>query len=344
MFELMNETAQNKTRAAANKATAYFKTHWIDSLLFFFLLFVLGAFDIFVLKQSKNFLSIGYWYHSGCRLIAYLLAGVLGVRVFYPKAKAACGELWSAITKNYRYLPLKELNAVQFTDFIDTINNETKIAAWKVKITEKLTKLNKRSPDVFPLYYKTQKTELFDKFRNKNRLIARAEKYCQRRKTLENLMTDEYINENIQILNVKYPKIYETDFTQTTGKIGTYKTYYTRASVRKNAAIMIGNGLLVSLIIAVLAGSFELTLDSALAAERIASIFSIIINAIFDIGFTIGKFVSAAVDCPRIVRQEDLRAVLDQNEILLRFKKELSSESIAEYEKVLADLKETENA
>ena len=48
------------------------------------------------------------------------------------------------------------------------------------------------------------------------------------------------------------------------------------------------------------------------------------------------------MECPRIVRQEDLRAVLDQNELLIRFKQELSPEQIKEYEKELADLKAEE--
>ena len=64
-----------------------------------------------------------------------------------------------------------------------------------------------------------------------------------------------------------------------------------------------------------------LSINEALLTERVSTIISIIVNAIFDIGFTVFKFTSAISNCPKIVRQEDLRSVLDQNEILIRFKK-----------------------
>ena len=343
-FQVFTDKAREKTRSASNKATLYFKAHWVDSVLFFFILLVLGAFDFFVLKQSDKFLSLEYWYHTFYRLIAYVLAGILGIRIFYPKAKAACFEFWKALSKNRYYLPLKELNSVAFSGFISDINNDTKISAWKAKITAKLTKLDKHSPDIFSTYYKTGKKDLFDKYSKfkKKYLIKRAEKYCLQRKIFEMWLTDEYINENLEIINVKYFKIYETDFTQTTGKTSSYTAYYTRPNVKGNAAKMIGNGLFVSILIAILTGSFVLTIDEALFVERVETIVSIIINAIFDIGFTVWKFVSAAMDCPRIVRQEDLRSVLDQNEILLRFKKTLPPENIVEYNNVLGELKQEE--
>ena len=60
---------------------------------------------------------------------------------------------------------------------------------------------------------------------------------------------------------------------------------------------------------------------------------SIIINTLVDIGFTIWKFLAGYLDCERIVRSEDLRSALDQNEILIRFKKTVAPEVLDEYEK-----------
>jgi len=335
---------KNTGKQFTNQTVNYLKSHWIDHLLVFFILFVLGAFDIFILKRSDNFLSPEYWFHTGCRMVAYILAGILGVRIGYPKAKDACEELKTAFIKN-RYLILaKELNSIKFCDFIAEVNLDIKASAWKSKILVKITKLDKRYPDAFPLYYRTEKIEIFDKFTGKRRarILKRLDNYCVRRKTLESLIDDNYIKENIQILNVKYPRINETDFTQTTGKVGKYKTYHTLANVKGNAAKMISTGLLISAIFSLLVGSFVLSIDEALLSERVSTIISIIVNAILDIGFTLGKFVFAIANCPRIVRQEDLRSILDQNELLIIFKKRLSAEETTEYEQTVEALKEEE--
>lgn len=340
MFDI--EETKKQVRTFSNKGLTYVKTHWVDGLLFFFILLILGAFDIFVLEQNNKFLTFEYWEHTACRLTAYMLAGILGFRLYYDKARALCYDLTRAFNKNRHLLPLKELNSIPFGDFLDVINDETKIAAWKAKITALLVKLDKKSPAVFPIYYKMRDISIFDKYKFKNRLIKKAEKYCEKRQILENMLVDEYINENLPLLDVKFYKIYPTDFTQTTGRIGKYNHYYTRANPKGNAAKKIGDGLIVSLLIAVFTGSFVLSVNEALLTERVSTIVSIIVNAIFDIGFTVFKFFSAIGSCPKIVRQEDLRSVLDQNEILVRFKKTLPEQNIIEYNNVLDELKKEE--
>lgn len=340
MFDI--ESTKKQVRTFSNKSLAYVKTHWIDGLLFFFILIILGAFDIFVLEQNDKFLTLNYWEHTACRLTAYVLAGILGFRLYYDKARAACYDLTRALNKNRYLLPIKELNSIPFSEFLDTINDETKIAAWKAKITALLVKLDKHSPAIFPTYYKTRDKSIFDRFKNKDRIIAKAEKYCDKRQILEKMLDDEYIAQNLQLLDIKFYKIYPTDFTQTTGRIGKYKHYYTRANPKGNAAKKIGDGIVVALLIAVFTGSFFLSVNETLLTERVSTIVSIIVNAIFDIGFTIFKFFSAIGSCPKIVRQEDLRSVLDQNEILLRFKKTLSPENISEYDKAVEELKQEE--
>ena len=341
MFNI--EETEKQVRTFTNKSAKYIKTHWVDGLLFFFILLVLGAFDVFVLERSESFLTAEYWEHTACRLTAYLLAGILGFRLYYDKARAKCYDLRIALKKSQRLLPLKELNSTLFSDFINTINIETKKSAWKSKITILLTKLDKKSLDSFPLYYKTRDKSLFDKYKFKKNKLKKAEKYCERRSLLENLLDEKYIDQNLQNLNIKYYKIYPTDFTQTTGHIGKYEHYYTRANAKGNAAKKIGDGLILSLLIAVFTGSFVLSINEALLTERVSTIISIIVNAIFDIGFTVFKFTSAISNCPKIVRQEDLRSVLDQNEILIRFKKILPDENIIEYNNVLKELNNKEN-
>ena len=341
-FQVFTDKAKEKTRNATSQATVYFKAHWIDYLLIFFILLVLGTFDIFTLKRSDKFLTIEYWTHAGCRMTAYVFAGILGIRIGYPKAKVANQALWRAIGKNRHLILLKELNDEAFSDFIGQINLETKIAAWKAKITAKLERLNKFSPHVFLIYYKNPKENFFERYRFKKLWEKRAEKYCYKRKSLETLLTDEYINENINAVKLRFPVVEETHFKQIVGINEKFKTYHTSARVKDNAAKKIGSGILVTALIALISGSVMLSIDESLAAERVLGIVSIVVNALLDVGLTLYKYASARMDCPRIVEQEDLRSVLDQNEILLRFKKTLPPENISEYDKAVEELKQEE--
>ena len=332
-----------QSKKVVSATASYFKAHWLDYLLLFMICFVLGAFDVFILKRSDNFLKPEYWYHSGCRMVAFVLAAALGVRIGYPKAKAACDDLRKALYKNHRLLPLKEVASTQFGDFVYKINDEVKVGAWKSKINNKIKKLEKKSPNFFPLYYKDKSLKYFEKYKSGiykltfglayKHKTAKANAYCEKRATLEALLEESYIRENIEALNVSYPRVNESDFNYIGVDGREFKTYHTRANVKGSAASKIASSLILTLISVLVLGSVALTFDEALAGERIAAIFSIIINTLVDIGFTIWKFLAGYLDCERIVRSEDLRSTLDQNEILVRFKKTVSPEVIDEYEK-----------
>ena len=332
-----------QSKKAVSATASYFKAHWLDYLLLFMICFVLGAFDVFILKRSDNFLKPEYWYHSATRMVAYVLAAVLGVRIGYPKAKAACSDLHKAMTKNRRLLPLKEIASTQFGDFIYKVNDEVKIGAWKHKINNKIKKLEKKAPNFFPLYYKDKSLKHFERYKRGiykltfglayKLKISKADSYCEKRATLEALLDEDYIKENIEALNVSYPRVNESDFNYIGVDGRAFKTYHTRANVKGSAASKIASSLIFTLISVLVLGSVALTFDEALASQRIVAIFSIIINTLVDIGFTIWKFLAGYLDCERIVRSEDLRSALDQNEILIRFKKTVAPEVLDEYEK-----------
>lgn len=318
--------------------------HWIDYLLVVFILFILGAFDIFILKQSDKFLTGEYWYHVACRVLAYVLAAILGFRIGYPKAKDACEELKTALEKNSRLLVYKEQNGEIFDDYIAEINLTIKAEAWKKKINGKITRLAWFKPNFFLLYYKTRSTEYFSRYSLKKQavLMRKAEQYREKRSALEKLLEPDYVNENIRFLSVNFPKVSPNDF----GNIETidrgYKTFKTRANVKGNASKMIGTVILSVLLFSLLLGSVKMSIDEALVEARLVTWMSVIVNSVLDVGLTLWRFSSAQLECPRIVRQEDLRCATDQNELLVRFKRDkLSPEQIAsaeqEIEKIRAE-------
>lgn len=338
---------KEKANNASTVAVSYFKAHWLDYLLLVGIFFILGAFDVFVLKRSDRFLTAEYWYHSACRISAFILAAILGVRIGYPKAKALCEDLADALRKNKKLVLLKQLDGQRFSKFICETNIEVKKNAWKAHVRKKLKKLERFVPNFFPIYYQDEKRddEVFTQFspRRAKWLKSRAQKYCFKREKLEALITDEYIDKNIRTLNIRYPRIKETDFNQIIGHDIGYKTYKTIANVKGNSARAIGSSILFTIVLTLLLGSVKLSFDEEMFADRLVTIFSVIINTLLDIGLTIWRFLNGYLDCPRIVREEDLRACIDRNELLVLYKKDLPQELIDEYEKELLE-QETQSA
>ncbi len=334
-----------KAKKATNATTAYFRAHWVDYLLLVFICFALGAFDIFILKKSDKFMQPSYWYHAACRIGAYILAAVLGVRIGLPKAKSASAELRIALQKNRKLILLKEIDGSRFNDFICRTNIIVKINAWKALINGRLEKLNKKVPDFFLLYYNDKKEDYFKRFKPKKRdkVKAKADLYCKKRADLEALISDDYIEKNKNSLNVNYYIIKDTDFNLIVENGLGYKFYKTRSNVKRNAARAIGSSIIFTIVLTLVAGSFALSIDEALLEARIVTVFTVILNGILDIGLTLWRFLNGYFDCERIVREEDLRSCLDRNELLVLYKRELPQNLIDDYNREITEQQKEED-
>ncbi len=318
--------AQTATNNVKNKSLVYLKTHWVDYLIMFFVCLLLGAFDIFVLKKSDNLGDLNYWLHAGARLLAYVLSAILGIRIGYPKAKAICVELFEKIEENSKMIKLVKSN---FGEFINSINLESKQNAWKAKINKKLAKLDKRSPDFFPLFYanfNNAETTIQDdclkryhSVKKREKMKRKAEEYCVKRATLEKLLTDEFISKNLNSISVNYNVIYKQDFYDVESGNDAFNVYKTRTEVEKSSSRIVVNSLLFSVIMVLLVGSLKLDFDKALFKQRALMIINAVISGIIDICFALGKFVNGFKSCETLVKQEDLRVAVDKNELLVRY-------------------------
>ena len=303
----------------------YFKSHWSDYVIIVFILLLLGAFDAFALKKSENLGDSSYWLHAVTRISAYALASILGIRIGYPKYKDACQELKDALTYNRRLIVLR---GSDFQEFINEVNIETKKLAWKNQINKKLAKLDRRSPSFFPLYYESRdedgnRSEEFFKNVNpkwlRDRIKKKADKYCEKRETLESLLEDDFINENIQTLNVKYPVVYKSDFDFVDGNTAEYRSYQTRSKDTQAKARAVGNSLIFTLIFTLVVGGIALDFNRAIAEEQVAGIISAVVNSIIDVGIVLFRVANGITSSEKIVRSEDLRAVVDKNELMILY-------------------------
>lgn len=318
-FEKEYQKVREKGVAVKNKTVKNIKTHWIDYVLIFAICFVLGAFDVFVLQKSSRLGDAEYWYHAGCRFISYILAGILGIRMGYPKFKESSQQLAEALYINDKLLRLRSADFAGYIE--DVINVEIKTAAWKNKITKKIQRLDIFYPNYCKLFYFDKNEKYFGDVKSKRleKRKKRAAKYAYKRSELEKLIDDKYITDNFQTLKVRYRRVNEKDFGNIEDNIRDTTAYKTRSNKRGNSARTIASSLILTALFTFIFGSFALSFNEALAQERILAIFTIIINSILDIGLTLWRFVSAYSSCERIVREEDLQVANDQNRIMFRY-------------------------
>jgi hypothetical protein len=296
------------------KTVNAFQSHWIDYAILVGICLCLGVFDAFVLKRSEKLFDSDYWIHSATRLCAYVLSMILGMRIRYPQAKSEHKKLNSFLRQNEVLLASKEND---FSDFINVINTNVKIEQWKDKIVSKLAKLERKYP-IYAVQYAHTKDEqyLYEKGKTSKRKKHIAEKYIRKKQECEFLLTDEYINKNVLILNVKSYRIYEHDFYSAYAKTNAVQRYKTRPQMRKNTAMSVSNVLLFSAIITILIGSVTLSFNESFGEELATTIVSTIVNTLIDIGLVLWKFSSGLTASERIVEQEDLVVAVNQNKIL----------------------------
>lgn len=309
---------REKVSKATNLAIGHVKSHFIDYLLIFLICLILGILDSFILGRSDNLFSADYWYHAICRISAFALASILGIRVGYPKAKESSILLQEALERNKALLKLREGD---FDTYIYNVNMQNKIEAWKNIIYQKLNALEKRSEPYFSMYYKKASDEYFSNLSKKQKQLAkkRAENYVKKRTHLEHLLTDEYINENIESLNVKYYRIYEMDFDLFGESRGANAHVKTRSSLKSNTAQTVASGLMVTLIITLVLGSITLSFNADIFENKIAGIILMVINAVFDIGMTLFRYANGYLDSGRIVMQEDIQPCINRNRLLTKY-------------------------
>lgn len=296
------------------KTVNAFQSHWIDYAILVGICLCLGVFDAFVLKRNDRLFDTEYWIHSATRLCAYVLSMILGMRIRYPQAKNEHKKLNSFLRQNEILMSNKEND---FSDFINNINIDVKIEMWKDLIVSKLAKLEKQYP-IYAVQYAQTKDEqyLYEKGKTSQKKKNIAEKYIRKKQEYEFLLSGEYIERNVLILNVKAYRIYEHDFYSAYAKTSAVQRYKTRPQMKKNTAVSVGNVMLFSAIITILIGSVKLSFNESITEELATTIVSTIVNTLIDIGLVLWKFSSGLTASERIVEQEDLVVAINQNKIL----------------------------
>ena len=291
-----------KQKITLRKVTAISMYMIILALIGLFQAVVLG-FDFSIYSQFDFYFRIAY------RIILIILTFTSTINFLFDKTYNA-EKVQSARRK---YLTVVKMKDISFKDFLDEYNDQLKRDAWINKINKKINKLER-------------------KMENGRRL----KKLGQRRDYLKTLITEEYINEHFNYLNVAYSKVYLSDFSAEDA-YGNNDLVKTRSNfngaMAKFSTKKIGQYILITF----LTGSvvYNVAFETGLAFW---------LNICIDLALVITRVADAAINTPILVDLEYTQVYLTKTEIMNKYINWCSERNIGESKahKVLTYIENTE--
>lgn len=280
----------------------------INIVLLLIILLAFGCFDWMHLKFRWEYLGDpNFWINVFVKAAADIAAYNIGINII----------LDDLIKRNKTLCKLKgtydELNKYKnedFEEYIALYNRECKIACYKHQINYKIYRLNKHAKNGDKLLYSRKGASEEAKMQNK---------YCVKRKELELLRTDEYIQENIDSLDVKYvqvdPAIFELEIN------GTQKVVQNKVtgSITKGRVVMSATTLMGVIAIPVVINSITLAPNGEELEEGVVAAVNYAIKIASDIGVVIWQFLRGIFATPKIVSQQLTNPLEERVKILKKY-------------------------
>ena len=281
-----------------------------NSILLFIILLVFGCLDFATLQfHGEYLLTASYWGTIGTKLIAAICAFNVGINVMLENEIKKSEEL----ERNKKdYEKLIHLKDTDFEYFVTRVfNPKLKIAAYKNYINHKIYLLNKFSRRRDRLLYSSELPENQEK-KLKNR-------YCIKRKQLEELKSDEYIEKNIDNIIIKYhevdPAVFELEIN------GAQKAN----NIKVTGSLPIGRIKESSTIVwfmlafSMLTTSFGLTASKEEFQNNVIAFWHYCLKAVEDIGIVLWQFINGSLRARFIVSGQLTKPYAGRNRVLKEY-------------------------
>ena len=283
-----------------------------------------------------------YWNNVIIQAVMYSCALILGNLLKLEKLELknkAYDDLLSVYRKDK--LPIKDEH---FTKYImDVLNPSIKNEFLKKKYERKLARLEKYSLDSFQLCYNlaSEHEGGFDAFVRGYVHNPFKKFYCRRRKTLEKLRSDEYIEKHYQSMWVRYPKVNPYSFTYYLSiKMNDRTKYQTENKTARDMSFRLSRKLVYSVLSATILGLFFVYPDANELLEQANGWIAVVIAYIIRVGMIVANFVMGIYNAKTIFNDNFLRPIsnrirmLDEYQI---FKTQNKWQSKADIEKEIND-------
>ncbi|MCM1130079.1 MAG: hypothetical protein NC310_00250 [Roseburia sp.] len=274
-------------------------------VIVFLVLMIEGCFNFVELRfHIEYFVNLEFWISIVFRVFLLVAIRTAAMLIFLDIARAKNMDLKNAKDLNDKYMKLK---GDDFSEYIDTVKNpKIKIKAWKEQIHRKLAKLEKRAkPEDRALYFKNGDEYSIQKEEND---------YCRQRKLLEEQISDNFIEDNLEtlIIKKKFPQIDSAVFNLPVGNENWNKRYQITAKTKNAVASSIALAAVVSLVTQTIRQAIE-------ASPTDVYMLNVLIGIIMDLIFIVVQFWSGIFSAFSKIRTEEVAPYVNRNAILKEY-------------------------
>ena len=281
-----------------------------NSVLLFIILIVFGCLDFATLKWHGEYLiTASYWGTIGTKMIAAICALNVGINMMLDNEIKKSEELRENIEKYNKLIKYKDTDFEYFVNRV--FNRQLKIEAYISQINRKIHFTNKFSRRRDRLLYNSELPENQEK-KKKNH-------YCRKRAELEALKSEEFINKNIDSLNVRChevdPSVFELEINGATKSRGIKVTGNITVGRAKESSSIILSMLALSM----LTTSFGLEASREQFENQMIAFWHYCLKAVEDVGVVLWQFFNGTLRTRKIVSSQLTQPYAGRNVVLQEY-------------------------
>ena len=285
---------------------------FINSVLLFIILLVFGCLDFATLTFHFEFLgNINYWVTTLSKTIAGVCAFNIGINLMWETELKKDKILAEAITV---YNHLIKGKGDDFEYFVTHIfNPQEKKKAYISQINRKIYRLNRFSRASDKLLYSSDlKERQAEKLTNK---------YCIKRKELEELKSEEYIEKNLDSLNVRYQVVDATVFELEIDGSTISTGVKTRGNVTMGKVRASSNVILGMVLISMFITAITLELNKEEFANQMTRFWHYVLKCATDVGIVLWQTYRGMLNSRNIISKELTQPYTGRNKVLKNYYK-----------------------
>jgi len=280
----------------------------INSALLFIIFAIFGCFDFVNFQIDISALaSWKYWTSVITKTVAGSIAFNIGINLLMDKEIEKDEELKKQ-TRKYKELNEKKDEDMFNSYVVEVFNRDEKKKAYKAKINKKIYWLNKLSRNKDKLLYASKNEQ--EKAKNR---------YCIKRKELEELKTDEYIDKNIDNIIVKYNEVDPILFELEIDGGNTYRG----VKVKGNANIgrtRLTSGVVGGMVIfSMITTSIILAPDQQQFESQVLAFWHYVLVCCEDVGVVLWQSFRGMLSARKLVSQEFTEPFVGRNYVLSKY-------------------------
>lgn len=282
----------------------------INSILLVVIFAIFGCFDFLTLSFHFEYLTqVSFWTSVISKAVAGgICANAIGINFQWDREIKKDILLAEQADKYQRLNKTKDQKT--FNEFVVNVyNRNEKKKAYISQINAKIYRLNKFARNKDKLLYSQENKEQ-EKLKNR---------YCRKRKELEDIKTDEYINKNFDNIKVRYcyvdPLVFDLEID---GKV-TYKGTRVIGSVASGKTKAISTAFMSMIGVSILLTSIGLGADQQQFANEMIAFWHYLLTICEDVGIILWQLFKGILITRKIVSNEITLPIVNRNKVLTEY-------------------------